>query len=88
MLESNYEALAEAIVVQAARDYLKALCMVHKYQSEIEEVERFFNGSDMEIYSKIDGSELLKILKDRAADNNYDLKKIRENAEKEIDQEE
>lgn len=66
----NYENLANAIVIQAAKDYRKAL---RKYKrqpenkavkSEIREIERFFRSNWYRTLTVLDGEMLIKRLRE------------------------
>lgn len=81
MNRSNYEALANAIVEQAARDYELYLCVDRLHstslsRANLEEVERFFKGDDIQLYTKCDGVALMKTIKQQVIDYDYDLKAL------------
>ena len=66
----NYENLANAIVIQAAKDYRKAL---RKYKrqpenkaakSEIREIERFFRSNWYKMLTDLDGEMLIARLRE------------------------
>ena len=76
LFQENYENLANAIILQAARDYKAALRKEHKAlrmedsdkknlmlynaQNTIQEVTTFFNSAWFEVLSDLNGPELLK----------------------------
>ena len=60
----NYQSLANGIVIKAARDYVYAWRC--KKKSEIEAIERFFNGEEFELFSNVDPDYLIKNLRQMA----------------------
>ncbi len=77
----GYELLANAVIAQAAEDYRKALIKQKKYNTQVEELERFFNGTEL----------LIKKLHTEVIENHYDLKSIKRSqkrSQKLIDEEE
>ena len=81
----RYNNLANAIVVQAADDYSRYLCKekelveaLEKIRCEIKDVENFFTGDDIKIYTKLDGPTLMKKLKERVEYYNYNYTRIKQ----------
>lgn len=68
-MREQYESLANAIILQAVKDYRKALKKHHKrpkYEPAIKtiaEVENFFRSHWFEILTNLDGETLIKKLK-------------------------
>lgn len=60
--EDNYRALAEAIIVQAAIDYKKALR--YDEQGRKREIERFFRSRYFAILTNVSGEMLINKLRD------------------------
>ena len=64
-----YQTLANAIVIQAAKDYREALTKLKKYPNNTEaltvkdDCERFFRSSWYEALTEVDGSFLMKKLR-------------------------
>lgn len=79
-----YSLLGNAVVKRAADDYIKALCSKYKHGSakEIERLkmladcELFFTGDLIDIYTKLDGRELMKGIQQMCEIHNYDIDKI------------
>ena len=69
------EMLANAVVLQAAKDYREALCKRDKY--EIGNLERFFYGEDIKMYTKVDGKYIAEELKRQVEECNYNLNWVR-----------
>ena len=73
MLEDPYENLANAIIVQAAKDYQKALRQLRrnpKYTAAAytkQEVERFFHSQWFQMLTDTDGRMILENLKKEVA---------------------
>lgn len=84
---NRYELLANAVIVQAAEDYRKALVKQKKCNIQVEELERFFTGETFNNFTNLDGPELMKKLHTEVIENHYDLKSI-ERSQKLIDGEE
>lgn len=76
MYKNGYEMLADAIVVQAADDYTKALCQMYECEAMIKELEEFFNGPDIRVYTKVKGTKLMDMLKREAVIHMYDYDSI------------
>lgn len=76
------ELLANAVVIQAVKDYRKALCAQHEQplsndcKSRVRELERFFKGEDIMAYTKLDGERLMERVRDEVLRFNYDLKAL------------
>lgn len=68
---NGYQALANAVVEQAAEDYKKALCEVKKWQTQLKECEAFFKGEYIEIYTKLDGVTLMHAIEEDVKACNY-----------------
>lgn len=72
MTDSGYEALAQAIIVQASRDYadaLKKLKRNPRHKSSLEtkaEVEDFFRSEWYESLTTVDGEMIIRKLKENA----------------------
>lgn len=70
--ELNYENLANAIVLQAVKDYRKALkCLKrnpksNKAQADAKEVERFFRSPWYSELTGVDGKMLIRRLREEA----------------------
>lgn len=79
---AGYELLVGSVVIQAARDYRKALCKLHKkpdsekWQIMQSEVEMFFKGEAIMMYTNIDGERLMERIKDEVIKYDYDLKAL------------
>lgn len=67
---SNYESLANAIILQAVRDYrmalksLKATPRNRTAQAEKKEIERFFRSQWFSVLTSVDGEMLIRSLKE------------------------
>ena len=83
----GYELLTNAVITQAAEDYRKALIGQKKYNTQVEELERFFTGEIFNSFTNLDGTELMKKLHAEVIENHYDLKSIKR-SQKLIDEEE
>jgi len=65
-----YESLANAIIVQAAADYRKAMRLLKRHSESFlarkdrEEIERFFRSQWFCALSDADGAKILQMLKD------------------------
>lgn len=65
-----YENLANAIVLQAAKDYRKALKALHKYpksksaKADKDELERFFRSQWYASLTSVDGEMLIRKLQE------------------------
>lgn len=81
---NGYQLLANAVVEQAAYDYRRALVAQHngdvkkrlKATKEIRELKRFFLGSHIKLYTKLDGRKLMEAIKAEVIEFNYDLKAL------------
>lgn len=69
------EMLANAVVLQAAKDYREALCKRDKV--EIGNLERFFHGEDIKLYTKVDGKYIAEELKKQVEECEYNLHRVR-----------
>ena len=73
MNEEIYQNLANAIVQQAAKDYIKALKQKKKYpnnpeaNSQIRELKRFFHSGWYGMLTKVDGDYLIRALEQKVA---------------------
>lgn len=72
----GYELLANAVIIQAAKEYREALCK--RDDVEAANLERFFAGEHIKLYTKVDGKMLIDKLKQQVEECNYDLNKVRE----------
>ena len=78
----GYELLASAVVIQAVKDYRIALVDQHEQplsnvcKSRVRELERFFKGEDIMIYTKLDGERLMERVRDEVIRFDYDLKAL------------
>jgi hypothetical protein len=67
---SGYEALANAIIIQAAKDFRAAYKRMKRFpndaraQDEVREITKFFCSQRFEMLSDVDGPTLLKKMKD------------------------
>ena len=67
---SNYETLANAIVVQAAKDYRAARRKLQKNAyslkalQTVKEVEEFFRSEWFKVLTPVDGGTILKLLEE------------------------
>ena len=67
---SGYEALANAIIIQAAKDFRAAYKRMKRFpndgraQEEVREITKFFCSQWFEMLSDVDGTTLLKKMKD------------------------
>lgn len=71
---NGYEMLANAVVEQAADDYRHALIEQKKWSDKLEELEQFFTGENISLYTKLDGVTLMEDIKQDVIDNNYSKK--------------
>lgn len=76
-----YRLLANAVIIQAAKDYEKALvadhiCSTEETQRDLKEVERFFKGELISLFTPIDGVVLMNKIKRQVIEFEYDLKAI------------
>ena len=84
--DKGIEMLCNAIVIQAARDYQNTLCrcggdpkrMSNNDKKMLSDCERFFNGNQIIMYTKLDGPTLMKRLYDEAKECNFDVNKLKE----------
>ena len=74
---SPYQLLANAIIKQAAIDYMQLLCGEKVRCSSINECERFFNSEYFMLLTEFDGPSLMNMIKKYAEKNDYDWKNIR-----------
>ena len=63
-----WQALAEAVVIQAANDYRSALTQKRLYpetpiEKTIEECERFFRSEWYQVLTPVDGEKIMKRIK-------------------------
>ena len=71
--DTPYEDLANAIILQAVKDYRKALryeCLAvnnSKYKADIDEIERFFRSGLFEAITNISGEYLIRKLRSEVA---------------------
>lgn len=82
MVDGN-ELMANAVVEQAADDYRKALAKQHelkvklaKANDAIAELEEFFLGADIQLYTNLDGRYLKERIEDEMARYGYDYKAV------------
>ena len=67
---SGYEALANAIIIQAAKDFRAAYKRMKRFpndaraQDEVREITKFFCSQSFVMLSDVDGPTLLKKMKD------------------------
>ena len=67
---SGYQALANAIIIQAAKDFKAAYKRMKRFpddghaQDEVREITRFFCSQWFEMLSDVDGPTLLKKIKE------------------------
>ena len=83
----GYELLANAVIAQAAEDYRKALIKQKKYNIQVEELEHFFTSEKFNVFTNLDGTELMKKIHAEVIENHYDLKSIKR-SQKLIDEKE
>ena len=74
---SPYQLLANAIIKQAAIDYMQLLCGEKVRCASINECERFFNSEYFMLLTEFDGPYLMNMIKKYAEKNDYDWKNIR-----------
>ena len=67
------ENLSNTVVKLAANDYRKALIKLKKAQDEVDELERFFDGDNIKIYTSLDGTELKNKLKEQVVRCHYSM---------------
>lgn len=73
-MDDNYQDLANGIVVQAAKDYRKALKRLMKFPSsnsakrEIKQLEVFFGSDYYKLLTSLDGELLIERLKQELED--------------------
>ena len=77
MNERNYENLANAVVETAANDYRQALIRLKKCMDDVEELERFFTGDTIKLYTRLDGTMLMNKLREQVIECHYDMASIR-----------
>lgn len=70
-MEAMYQNLANAIVIQAAKDYEEALIKEHRLKKERKEIEKFFTGDDIKEYTSVDGIALMERIRKELARNGY-----------------
>lgn len=66
MSDDNWQGLADAIVVQATRDYRTALRGLHKNPEntgKLHDLEEFFRSSWFQVLCDLDGTRLMWMLK-------------------------
>ncbi len=69
-MDENYQALANAVVALAAKDYMKALRALKRNPKskaaadEVETLERFFRSDLYSLYTSVDPEYLIKKLKE------------------------
>ena len=67
-----YEKLANAIILQAVKDYMGALRILKKHPESIsaksikDEVERFFRSGWYQVLTEVDGEMLIRRLQEEA----------------------
>ena len=72
-MDENYQALANAVVELAAKDYMKALRALKRNPKskaaadEVETIERFFRSSLFSLYTSLDPEYLIRRLREEAA---------------------
>lgn len=66
--------LANAVIIQAAKDYRIALCTGNK--SRIMELEKFFQSQRFTIFTNINGPMLMKRLYNEVEELNFNAKKV------------
>ena len=74
---SPYQLLANAIIRQAAIDYMQLLCGEKVRCASINECERFFNSDYFMLLTEFYGPSLMNMIKKYAEKNDYDWKNIR-----------
>lgn len=74
---SPYQLLANAIIRQAAIDYMQLLCGEKVRCASINECERFFNSEYFMLLTEFDGPSLIDMIKKYVKKNDYDWKNIR-----------
>ena len=78
----GYQMIANSVVEQAANDYRVALVRQHdgdvRADAKVEDLEAFFTGKLIKLYTKLDGTMLMRAIKDEVIKHNYDLKAIRD----------
>ena len=86
----NFQKLCDAIVIQAADDYRKLLCKKHNSKNQdsridgaIKELEKFFCGDLITLYTRVDGKFLMKSLQMEMEKSNYKFSVSRYKATKE-----
>ena len=79
MAIDGYQMLGNAVVCQAARDYRKALRALHfnpndkKAKKEVHDIEEFFNGDGIKIFTRVNGVRLAEAIKRVLIENNYEI---------------
>ena len=76
-MDRAYENLANAVVTTAAMDYRKALIKLKQAMDEVAELERFFDGEHIKIYTSLDGTSLKDSIKKQVIECHYDMTEIR-----------
>lgn len=81
--ERGVENLRNGVIMQAVKDYRRALVDNHEYpfdkstKGEIESLERFFKSDDFDFWQpKLNGEELMQAVKDEVIEFNYDLEAL------------
>lgn len=70
-METMYQNLANAIVIQAAKDYEDALIKEHQWKRERKDLENFFTGDDIKVYTSVNGPALMEEIRKKVARNGY-----------------
>jgi hypothetical protein len=70
-MERLYQNLANAIVIQAVKDYEDALIREHQAKKERKEIEEFFTGDNIKEYTSVDGNVLIETIRKKIARNGY-----------------
>ena len=70
-MDNMYQELANAIVIQAAKDYEEALIKEHQAKKDRKEIEEFFTGDDIKVYTSVDGTVLMETIRRKLARNGY-----------------
>ena len=71
-IEEGYDALRNAVVLQAIKDYRKALKKLKSRrrnvlaESTVKEVEEFFRSGRFSLFTEVDGEMLIKRLREEA----------------------
>lgn len=70
----GYVAFAEAAVIMAVKDYIRALC--YQDTRKIHELEKYFKSDLIQLHTKADGKRLMKLTKELCKKYNYDYETI------------